>query len=404
MDTGPAVALGLAQPHNRTFTAALDLARSARSSLHPAQWPDRDPEAQARRCEAAWRRLFGETTVLRAVLEAAAGRTVRIVEPTDDQLPRVEIVVDGTGQGYEPPRATTKLAEQHQELRQAYDDNMHKTLHELLGSTFIEHLRDRLEEVAHLHTTINRVLADHPTGTTRTTLRVQRAPVDGDRHATHVLGLLQDSSYAYLTPDAQDEVRRFLQLRIDEARQAAQAAGDVDWRARLAEALDYRRWFDTVIEKRSGDQGRWGPLTTGAHGRLSGGASVVTLMLPLVATLAAMYASTPNGPRPLWLDEAFDGVDKDNRVSILRLLAEFDMDYLLAGPVILVNVSTVPSAAVWDVVRAEHPEPGVALMVSLWAAGTLHMLDAPDDADLTERPSSQPISVDQLDLLGSSPT
>jgi hypothetical protein len=43
-------------------------------------------------------------------------------------------------------------------------------------------------------------------------------------------------------------------------------------------------------------------------------------------------------------------------------------------------------------------------MVSLWAAGTLHMLDAPDDADLTERPSPQPISVDQFDLLGSSPT
>jgi hypothetical protein len=110
--------------------------------------------------------------------------------------------------------------------------------------------------------------------------------------------------------------------------------------------------------------------------------------LPLIATLAAMYTSSPQGPRLLWLDEAFDGVDADNRSSVLDLLGEFDMDYLLAGPGLLVNTSTVPAAAIWQVVRAPHPTPGADLLVMLWAGGTLdRSIELPDPAEVASRPA-----------------
>lgn len=390
IDIGLPAELGLPRLEVRTLTAGIDHARYARANLRPANWPDRDPEAQRRRVDGAWSRLVNDTTALRGSLELNAGRTVRIVDPVDDDdLARLEIVVDGTGEGHAPPKAVLKLTEQHSELREAYDENMHRTLHELLGSTFIEHLRERLEGVASLHRRINNVLAAHPTGTTRTTLRVKRTPVEGDPHAANVLGHLEEASYRLMTDEVQAEVRRFLQIRIDEARSQAQQAGEVDWRRRLGEALDYRQWFDTTIEKRAGDSKSWSQLTTGSHGRLSGGASVVTLMLPLIATLAAMYEATPDGPRPLWLDEAFDGVDAFNRASVLDLLSKFDLDYLLAGPGLLVNVASVESAAIWDVLRAPHPEPGVSLELSLWAGSTLEIIDVPDAALVAARPSNQ---------------
>jgi Putative exonuclease SbcCD, C subunit len=48
---------------------------------------------------------------------------------------------------------------------------------------------------------------------------------------------------------------------------------------------------------------------------------VVTLLQPLLATLVALYDESPTAPRPLWLDEAFEGVAPANRVTMLDLLA-----------------------------------------------------------------------------------
>ena len=101
------------------------------------------------------------------------------------------------------------------------------------------------------------------------------------------------------------------------------------------------------------------------------------LMMPLVATLAAMYEEMPTGPRPLWLDEAFDGLDAANRATVMKLFREFDLDVLLAGPGRLVNVADVPVAAIYQVVRAPAPMPGADLVMELWAGGQLEAVEAP---------------------------
>lgn len=152
----------------------------------------------------------------------------------------------------------------------------------------------------------------------------------------------------------------------------------------MAVELDYRTWFDVRVQKKSGGDQSWKPLDARAHGEMSGGAQVVTLMLPLVAALAAMYEETPTGPRPLWLDEAFDGVDARNRASVLDLLCEFDMDFQLAGPGPLVNTATVPAAAMYEVVR-DARLPGADLTLMLWAAGQLHVIDLADPATIARQ-------------------
>ena len=110
---------------------------------------------------------------------------------------------------------------------------------------------------------------------------------------------------------------------------------------------------------------------------MSGGARAVMLMLPLVATLAALYQDMPSAPRPIWLDEAFDGLDTANRSMVMDLLRQFDLDVLLAGPGRLVNVHAVPAAAIYQVVRAPAPTLGADLTLELWAGGSLEAIELP---------------------------
>lgn len=184
---------------------------------------------------------------------------------------------------------------------------------------------------------------------------------------------------ALLDPDVTTQVRDFLRTRIEGAREASQVEGDMEWQVRLAQALDYRSWFDVTLEKKTGDGGRWTVLTPATYARLSGGARVVLLMLPFVATLTALYQSMGGAPRPFWLDEAFDGLDGPNRETVLELFSEFDLDVLVVGPGRLLNARTVAAAAIYQVVRAEDPLPGVDLTVELWARGELTPLEPSAD-------------------------
>ena len=69
-------------------------------------------------------------------------------------------------------------------------------------------------------------------------------------------------------------------------------------------------------------------------------------MQPFIAALHAMYDQSAIGPRMIWLDEAFGGVDSTNKAAMFRLLTSGDLDWLIAGPGILAKSSTVPLAAI----------------------------------------------------------
>jgi Putative exonuclease SbcCD, C subunit len=402
VNTGLPRLRGVADPAAGHVTAALDTARAARSAITIRDWPD-DPNAAGQRVQQLWARMVDGAAILRSRLESLAGRTVRVIPPGEgaaDFPGGVELIVDGTGATLAPPTAADRLADLLLRLQADYDEELTKTINELLGSTFIEHLRDRLAEAERLRDDINTKLAQNPTSISGITLRLRRVPVSAERAANDVLAALE-RDFTLLPETAQEQIRRFLADRVNAAQEEAQAKGDPDWRSRLAEILDYRRWFELRLEYRTpqsavsdGASGGWRSLDRGDHGLLSQGAKVVTLLQPFIAALHAMYDQSGIGPRMLWLDEAFGGMDAANKASMFRLLASCDLDWLIAGPGIIANCAAVPLAAIYEVRRAPQPLPGVSLELALWTGNELTHILTPDPADLPDRTADEPVPAD----------
>ncbi|GAB1645387.1 SbcC/MukB-like Walker B domain-containing protein [Krasilnikovia sp. MM14-A1259] len=381
VDAGLADARNLPAPDGRDLDAALAHAGTAADQLRPPMWPDRLDE-KARRAEVAVSRLLGGALVeLRAVLETSGGRSVVTTEADEQHpLPSVTLIVDASGAQLDPADAVRHLQTLVEELSRTHDEKLHRMYTELLSSTFIDHLADRMKKVIRLLDVVNDVLRKHPTGANRTTLRLRRVPAEGQGAGFAILKALQEGSIE--SDSAQQQIQLFLGARLREAQDAG-LVGTEDWTDRLADLLDYRAWFDVVAQYKVGDgdeETRWKDLTKKVHGVDSGGGKVVTLLQPLLATLVALYSESPNAPRPLWLDEAFEGVDPGNRATMMRMLTDFDLDFLLAGPAPLVAVAQVPAAAVWVVTRAPAPVAGVDLSLMLWAGKDLAQIPVGDYA------------------------
>jgi uncharacterized protein (TIGR02680 family) len=398
VDSGLPRLRGLEDPPARHVTAVLESVRAARAAISIRDWPD-DPGAAAHRVQGQWVRMTESVAMLRSRLESLAGRTIRTVTPGDgdEDFPgAVEVVVDATGAALPPPDAVETLSALLLRLQTDYDEELTRTINELLGSTFIEHLRDRLAEAERLRSDINAKLAQNPTSVSGLTLRLIRVPVSEERTANDVLAALE-RDFSLLPETTQEQLRGFLAGRVSDAQEKARAEGDPDWRSRLAEILDYRRWFELRMEYRTprsgrddGPAGGWRALDRGDHGLLSGGAKVVTLMQPFIAALHAMYDQSGIGPRMIWLDEAFGGVDSANKAAMFRLLTSCDLDWLIAGPAIIANSSTVPLASIYEVRRAPQPLPGVSLELAVWTGNELTHIRTPDPADLPDLAADDP--------------
>ena len=370
-DLAALLGLELPEPHSAAVDHVRAQAAELRRQLTPRNWQDpaqpTASEANRNRVEVLRRDLDAKARDTRAALEQS-GRSIQLVP--DEPLVRVEVMVDSNGTTLPLGQAGPHLRDVCDALESQYGESVRETLDRLLGSTFLEHMRERIGQAGALIDDINEVLRDHPTETDQTTLRIRLEPGQNAAIVNAVSGPgLSDPAVA-------TQVRDFLKQKVDEAKRAASDEGQAGWHGALAEHLDYRSWYDISLEHRVA-AGRWAPLTTRRYAELSGGARAVMLMLPLVAALAAQYRRLPQAPRPLWLDEAFDGLDPRNRSMVMRLLQRFDLDVLLAGPGRLVNVAVVPTAAIYQVVRAPAPEPGADLIAELWAGNTLEAVELP---------------------------
>lgn len=135
-------------------------------------------------------------------------------------------------------------------------------------------------------------------------------------------------SGALLSEANRRTLRTFLEQRLSQAREADD---ERPLQERLAAVLDYRRWHRFEVQHREPAQ-PWAKLTKKAHGAGSGGKKSVMLHLPLFAAVAAFYgAAAPTAPRLIGLDEAFAGIDRPTRASLMGLLAEFDLDFIMTS-------------------------------------------------------------------------
>ncbi len=284
------------------------------------------------------------------------------------------ILADSVSGWVAPDAADEALAAQARAQKERFDAEQQQVLTKLLGSAFIEHLKDRLDYTESVFTRINACLAKHPTRQGHTLqLAWQADPADAD--AGRVVEALRQG-YEHLAPARQDMVREFLRRKVETAREEAADEGLADWQDHLALALDYRSWLRIQLQFKPGATGRWRPFDAARHGSKSGGEKVVLLSQPLFAAAVVAYdAAGPAAPRQVWLDEAMTGVDNEVKATFMGLTVELDLDVMITAHDEWCRYSTVPAAAVYDLARQKHL-PGVDALPHLWCGGDWTVLDS----------------------------
>lgn len=360
-DAGLSSPAGLSEPERRSVDSARESTRAARRDLGPAQDPER-----------AWRICFRELEALRQIL--LPDRDVQVLESeTDDALHQVVILADSTAGWQGPSAAADLLAEQVRRQEETFDAEQQRVLTTLLGSTFIEHLKDRLDYTARTFTRINSQLESHPTRHGNA-VHLKWGPDPSDQDAGKVVEALTQG-YHLLTPEKQNDVRAFLARKIDEAREDASAEGTADWREQLSAALDYRSWLRITLQYRPSSASKWMPFDAAKHGAKSGGEKVVLLSQPLFAAAVVAYdAASEHAPRCVWLDEAMTGVDDEIKASFMGLTVSFDLDVTLTAHDEWCKYTTVPAVAVYDLARHKGL-PGVDAIPYLWCGGEWTAVD-----------------------------
>ncbi|WP_026401300.1 TIGR02680 family protein [Actinomadura rifamycini] len=366
-DTGLVAPLGVSVPDTRNVDSTLAAARIVRREIDPGA-------ADAAAQERAWRRCHAQLQQSR--LDLLPKRDAKVHD--EDELPRCVVLADPAEGWVAPDIAEASLGRQVAEMESKFKDEQQRALTKLLGSAFIEHLKDRLDYTESVFTRINECLVQHPTRQGHTLQLVWRAHPE-DPEAGQVVEALQQG-YELLTSAQQDMVRDFLRRKVEAARAEAADKGLAEWQDHLALALDYRRWLRIQVEFKAGPGGRWRPFDAARHGAKSGGEKVVLLSQPLFAAAVVAYdAAGAAAPRQIWLDEAMTGVDDEVKARFMGLTVELDLDVMITAHDEWCRYATVPAAAVYDLARHKHL-PGVDALPHLWCGGEWTVLDRTEPA------------------------
>jgi Putative exonuclease SbcCD, C subunit len=174
---------------------------------------------------------------------------------------------------------------------------------------------------------------------------------------------------------------------------AIRATADADYKSQMGRLLDYRQWWRFTVSFRRAPDQPYEPLTSKAHGSLSGGEKAVCLHLPLFAAAASYCNSagvlaiepdgseSPGSPRLILLDEVFAGVDEDNRGDLFELVRALDLDLVATSESEQGFYSQLDGIAVYHLVGAADALLGSR---TLWDGNTIHRLldlDAAMNAD-----------------------
>lgn len=225
---------------------------------------------------------------------------------------------------------------------------------------------------------MNSLMSDHPTSSGITVrLDWSLAGADVDRDVVDLLAkpprLLFDSE--------REALENFFRARIGWARGVDSS---VPWRQRLAELLDYRRWYHFRLQYRRYGGG-WATLGTRQHATLSGGEKAVALHIPLFAAAATHCeasrlrvagpdgADLPGCPRLILLDEVFAGVDQDNRGALFDIIRTLDLDLMATSESEQGLYAELDGLAVYHLV-VDDTASGVLAVRSVWDGEDLYRL------------------------------
>ncbi|OXM60503.1 TIGR02680 family protein [Amycolatopsis vastitatis] len=282
--------------------------------------------------------------------------------------------VNHNGADQSVPRLREIIGDEVETRRGYLDDQERKLFAEVLLGRIGEHLRQCRVEAKTLRDRMNRLLAERPTAS-GLRMRLQWEPdEEAGADVAEAISLLDQQATRFLSDDARDQLVGFLADRVRQVREDDSVG---DWRVHLREALDYRLWSRFRLQVQLGAGDRWTPLNDAKHQQGSGGEKAVMLQLPLFVAAAAHYeAAAKTAPRPVYLDEAFAGIDAEMRGSCLRLLTDLDLDFVLASHDEWGFHSEVPGLVTYSLFR-DPSTYGVLTTPFIWDGHTRHRLDDP---------------------------
>lgn len=261
------------------------------------------------------------------------------------------------------------------ETRQGYLDEQERRLFaEVLLGRIGEHLRQRRVEANSLRDRMNELLRKQPTASGMRMQLIWEPDPDAGPDVKRAVALLDRQAAQFLSDEARDELVGFLAARVRKAREDDLVG---DWKEHLHEALDYRKWSRFRLQVKHGEASSWADLNDATHQQGSGGEKAVMLQLPLFVAAAAHYeAAIPSAPRPVYLDEAFAGIDAEMRGSCMELLAQLDLDFVMASHDEWGFHAEVPGLVTYNLYRdpAVH---GVLTTPFVWDGRTSRMMTDP---------------------------
>ena len=267
------------------------------------------------------------------------------------------------GEDHPVPKVNTIIENEIDHRRAYLDDQERQLFADVLIGRVGEHLRECRVRATKLYEAMNELLSKRRTASGRQMRLVWEPDPDAGPKVQRALEIFDAQSVKLLTEDTRRELVDFLAERVRDTRDGDREG---DWREHLREALDYRKWARFRIQIRDDIGAKWTNLTDSKHRQGSGGEKAVMLQLPLFVAAAAHYVgAAPTAPRPIYLDEAFAGIDAEMRGECMKLLVDLDLDFVLASHDEWGFHQEVPGLVTYSLFR-DPKTPGVLATPFLW--------------------------------------
>ncbi|MDD5306008.1 MAG: SbcC/MukB-like Walker B domain-containing protein [Deltaproteobacteria bacterium] len=202
-------------------------------------------------------------------------------------------------------------------LQTALDDQTRDLLERVVMAGLVRRFQGQVRELRDTIQGINRLASDLRFGTSRFQFSLRQRP-----EFQRLLDLLREQSV--LQPALREELRDFFQARLDELRHTRE--GEVP------EILDYRRWFEYVLQVQSRVDGTAQDLPRQRLRFGSTGEQAVPTYLLVLAVASLLYDRTDARLRLLLLDEAFLGIDAGRREVLMQFADRAGVNLIVATP------------------------------------------------------------------------
>ncbi len=163
--------------------------------------------------------------------------------------------------------------------------------------------------------------------------------------------------------------------KVEEARRSVKDnKGNISFYQVMKDTLDYRKWFEfQLFSEKTGE--RIKELTNSVFGTFSGGEKAMSMYVPLFSAVVAKYAGgNPDAPRLISLDEAFAGVDNKNIRDMFRLMAEFELEFIINSQVLWGDVDTLDALSIYQLIRPSNAK-FVTVMPYVWNGKKKELLE-----------------------------